>query len=407
MNYDPYQAPQYQGQFQPQPPAVQPPVFQAPQAPQASQAGGVWQGAYQQPGQPAGWTAPQQPSVPPVYYPAYPQGYAAPAPGIYPPPYAVGHRRDPRLSGAAKTMNRMCLVVLLQTVAAFLIEIPLITALTVSGVDIFSDKVAYQLFSAAMVPLSTAMPFFVYLLIGHKDAASYLKFEKVGFVTSVLCVLAGLSICLLGNLPAMLVQTFFGNFGYEPAEVIGGGESWLVLILEFLTTAVVVPVMEEFAFRGVLLSALRKHGTGFAIVASALIFSLVHMDFSNVVFAFVAGLVFGCLYVRTGNLWITVCIHFLNNGIAVIGSYEDFLFGNMAGLIDVLLLWVPIGIGIIALIFLCLSKSKRSWLFRRVPAGNGASAALRGGEGALAVVRAPLFWVIVAIMAAYTTSLFF
>jgi len=368
-------------------------------------AGNGQQAAY--PGvQPVGYAQsyPQAAQSQPVYEPSYMPVY--PQQGYYAPPFAIKQERNPRLSGAAKTVNRMCLVVLLQTLAAIVFEIPLVGLMTILGINVYADSVAFQWLTTAMVPLSTALPFFIYLKIGKKDVSEYLRFEKVGFATALLCVLAGLGVCLLGNFPAVAIQNFFSNFGYESTSSLSGEESgWFMFTLEFLSVAVLVPVMEEFAFRGVLLSSLRKYGAGFAIIASALIFALVHLDFSNVVFAFIAGLVFGFLYVKTGNLWITIFIHALNNGIAVIGTYGDFLFGDLAEMIESLFMLIPIVIGIAALILLIVFKREK--FFRRGVGQAAAGRPLSAGESASAIVRAPLFWVIVAIMMAYTTTLFF
>lgn len=418
-------SPDWQGMAY-QPASQQPAWDPAPQqvypsagnySPVSYPAAGNWQqGAYPaaQPigcPQPAGYTGyaqpcPQAVQPRPFYTPAYtPVAYSQPA--YYAPPFAIKRERDPRLSGAAKTMNRMCLVVLLQTLAAIVFEIPLVGIMTVLGINVYANDMAFQWLTAVMVPLSTALPFFIYLKIGKRDVSEYLRFEKVGFVTALLCVLAGLGVCLLGNFPSIVVQNFFSNFGYEPASSLSGGDSgWAMFVLEFLTVAVLVPVMEEFAFRGVLLSSLKKYGTGFAIVASALVFSFVHLDFSNVVFAFIAGLVFGFLYAKTGNLWVTIFIHALNNGIAVIGTYGDFLFGEkLAEVIGSLLMLVPIVIGIAALVLLVIFKREK--LFRRGADQPAAVRPLSAGESASSIVRAPLFWVVAAIMMAYTTTLFF
>lgn len=432
---NPYQYPPCLGQEAP----TQYPGYTAPNPGSGS---AVPPGGYPPAASPSGWqgTAPVPawngtPPAPPAFGyvpipPTSPAGYPAPgntafpAPPVYPqpvvqpvqpqaayyaPPFVVNRGRDPRLSGAGKTMNRMCLVVLLQTAAAFVLEIPLILLMTLLNVNIYTDSMALQWFTAAMVPLSTALPFFVYLKIGNKDVTDYLRFEKVGFPTALLCVLAGLAICLLGNFPSFAIQDFFENFGYEPSSALSGGtDSWPMFALEFFATAVLVPAMEEFAFRGVLFSSLRKYGVGLAIIGSALVFSLVHLDFSNVLFAFIAGLVFGFLYEKTRCLWITIFIHALNNGIAVIGTYEDFLFGSLAGTMDVVLMIAPIVIGLVALVLLLVLK--RDVLFRRDAWNAGRLVAVRpltAGETAVTITRAPLLWVIVAFMAAYTTSLFF
>ena len=171
-------------------------------------------------------------------------------------------------------------------------------------------------------------------------------------------------------------------------------------------TAVLVPFMEEFAFRGVVLSALRKYGIGFSIVASALIFGMAHMDFSTVVFAFVAGLVFGFLYAKTNNLWLPVIIHSLNNLIAVLGSHGEFLFGDMAYFVNNLLMLVPLGVGLVALVLLLVFK-RGMFIGLRSPRYDGPAQPLGAGESAASIVRAPMFWVVVGLMALYTLSLFF
>lgn len=370
---------------------------------------------YQQPWQPPqNWqNTPysQQPvpaQQPAAYSPVPPQpvpaqyGYVAPQPVCYAPPFTIGNGIDPRVSSAGKTVNHMNALVLLQLLVGIVIQLPIFAIMAFFGINIQTDTMALLWISALSVPFSTALPFFVYLRIGKKKVNEYLQFEKVGFVTFLLIVLAGFAICLAGNFPAIAVQNLFGVFGYEPASALSGGsDSWAAFALEFFTVAVLVPVMEEFAFRGVMFSALKKHGTGFAIVASALIFSLAHLDFSNVLFAFIAGLVFGFIYAKTKNLWLSVVIHMLVNGTATVGTYAELLFGSNAELMDTILLFAPIIIGIIALVILLIAK--RDKIFAHV---QTASQPLTAGESAKAVVRAPVFWCVVFLMAVYTASLF-
>ena len=365
------------------------------------------------------------PMGPPPGYPPYPgmgQGYPAPygaypmpaQPGwyaapVYAPPYVPGEKplRDPRQKGATRTMNRMCLLLLAQFALSLFWQFPLQMLLALVGVDIFQNSLGYQWLSGVLVPLATALPFVAYLAFRKDDPADYLKFEKVGFSGGLLCVLGGLAVTLLGNYPATFVSNFFGSFGYESASsYVGGGESLQVVLLDIAITAVLVPFMEEFAFRGVVLSALRKYGIGFSIVASALIFGMAHMDFSTVVFAFVAGLVFGFLYAKTNNLWLPVIIHSLNNLIAVLGSHGEFLFGDMAYFVNNLLMLVPLGVGLVALVLLLVFK-RGMFIGPRSPRYDGPSQPLGAGESAASIVRAPMFWVVVGLMALYTLSLFF
>ena len=382
--YPPYPAqPVYPGHF------AQPALYPA-------------QAAYPQAGYPqAGYPQPAQQAYQPGYVPQ-PVYYV---PVGYPPPFAIRQEKNPAVKRASGTLNRLCLVMLMQTAVGFFFSFLLMSLSILQFNDVLRDAMGLQWLNTALVPLSTALPFLIYLKIGHKDVTEYLCFEKVGFFTALLCVLAGLALCLLGNYPAFAIQDFFSQFGYEPSSVIAqsGKQTIPMFVLEMLSTAVLVPVMEEFAFRGVLLSALRKYGAGFAIMASALVFAFAHGDFANVVFAFFAGLVFGFLYVRTGNLWVSICIHALNNGIAVLETYSGFLFGeNLELMIQELSMVIPIALGGLALLLLLLFRRRAL-----APKEREGAPALSAGEAAAAIVRAPLFWVLFSFVVFYTANLFF
>ena len=413
MNQYPYPIPNDPGQGTPPAPqagAAQQgvPQYAAPPAyPPQPPVPYPFQQAY--PAQPAQYP-PQPTYAPPTYPPQWSaplQGYYAPYPqAVYAPPFALQQEKNPAVKNASKTLNRLCFVMLMQIAVGVLFSILLVTFSVFRFYDILNSDIGFQWLNAALVPLSTALPFLIYLKIGKKDVTEYLRFEKVGFFTALLCVLAGLALCLLGNFPAFAIQDFFSQFGYEPSSALleSGQQTVPMFVLEMLSTAVLVPVMEEFAFRGVLLSALRKHGMGFAIVASALVFAFAHGDFSSVVFAFFAGLVFGFLYVRTGNLWVSICIHALNNGIAVLGSYSSFLFGeNMEVLVQELSMFIPMAVGGLALLLLLLFRRKALY---KEPQPVGAYA-LSAEESAAAIVRTPLFWVLFSFVVFYTANLFF
>ncbi|WLT31987.1 CPBP family intramembrane glutamic endopeptidase [Geothrix sp. PMB-07] len=74
------------------------------------------------------------------------------------------------------------------------------------------------------------------------------------------------------------------------------------------------PLSEEPLFRGLILSGfLLRYGPRKAIIGSALLFALFHMNPWQFPIGCLAGLLFGWLTVRTGSLWPAVFAHFLNN----------------------------------------------------------------------------------------------
>jgi membrane protease YdiL (CAAX protease family) len=82
---------------------------------------------------------------------------------------------------------------------------------------------------------------------------------------------------------------------------------------------IVAPLMEELLFRGLLLPGLeRRHGAGPAVLVSALLFGLVHLDWSGSLYAFVAGLLLGALRLRVGSLWPCVTLHAAVNSVPLL-----------------------------------------------------------------------------------------
>lgn len=93
----------------------------------------------------------------------------------------------------------------------------------------------------------------------------------------------------------------------------GAGGGMGVLVLTMLLLGVLTPLGEEFLFRGVVTNALLRYGPFIGVVGSALIFALMHGI--NVVFpaAFVAGLVAGEVFRRSGSVWPAVMVHVVFN----------------------------------------------------------------------------------------------
>ncbi len=304
-------------------------------------------------------------------------------------------------------MNLMGLLVLGQSGLSMLFGGLLGVIVALCGLNFNFTGMSMLWLSAALVPLTTALPFAIYLFCRRsQDLERSLRFEKVGFLNGLFCALAGLSLCLLSNFPASWLQNFFNNFGYKAVQQSPASSSIWEFVLEFFCTAVLVPVMEEFAFRGVLFSRLRRHGFLFAAIGSSLLFALAHLDFSTVIFAFGAGLVFSFLYEKTGNLWVTVVIHALNNGLAVFLNDINLFFGKQGAWIGELCFWGMILLGLIAVLPLVLSPKRRSLIFGRRPADPMAPQPLRGGETAGCICRSGAFWAMVGIAVLYTAFLF-
>lgn len=94
-------------------------------------------------------------------------------------------------------------------------------------------------------------------------------------------------------------------------------------ILGLLVIALLPAIGEELVFRGMLQPEFyRVSGNHHAAIwITAFLFSAFHMQFFGFVPRMLLGALFGYLYVWSGNLWMPMIAHFVNNGFSVLMIY--------------------------------------------------------------------------------------
>lgn len=166
------------------------------------------------------------------------------------------------------------------------------------------------------------IPFFIGNLIYKKTGSTYtVNLERPGVpaLKTVLLIIAAFGGCMLANFITNIIVSFGEGFGiYLETPVTPEPASVIDLLLSFFGTAILPPLIEEYAMRGVVLGNLRKYGDGFAIVASAFCFGIFHGNPSQIPFAFMCGLLLGYIAVETGSLWVSIAVHMLVNGLSCI-----------------------------------------------------------------------------------------
>lgn len=111
----------------------------------------------------------------------------------------------------------------------------------------------------------------------------------------------------------------------ELSERILAGTEVKVLLVNFVIVAILPAIGEEFFFRGVIQKILKSWigNVHVAIIIASVIFSAFHMQFYGFVPRMLLGVYFGYLFFWTGNIWIAVIAHFLNNSIAILLFYLE------------------------------------------------------------------------------------
>lgn len=90
-------------------------------------------------------------------------------------------------------------------------------------------------------------------------------------------------------------------------------------VLSVLVIAVLAPLLEEILIRGIILDGyLKNYSPIKSILASALLFALIHGNLSQGIGAFLMGIVVGVIYWRTQSLLFCICLHMANNSTTVL-----------------------------------------------------------------------------------------
>lgn len=282
---------------------------------------------------------------------------------------------------AMATVNNLCLVYVLTSVCVYLLSVvyrksvPLLVNVIASvarfvfGTSrVYADLLAKSVLGSYVISYSVSMlvtfiafviPFALYL--HFIDRRSFDKAFPVDgrLLKGFLPVYAASQ--FLASIAAVLTQSI-GSFImpdiFAAQEAVMSGRYAVAgifdLIVIFLMLCVFTPFAEEFVFRGVIYGSLRRFGTGFATVASSLIFGLAHGSVSQMAYATVFGIALAIVFEKTGNIKTSVLFHFFNNLLnyvlfVLVPHFSDMAVSNIVSLIYNILCAVAAVIGLVLL----------------------------------------------------------
>ena len=178
-----------------------------------------------------------------------------------------------------------------------------------------------------------------------------------------LLIPVGIALCFAGSIATNYFAFYADSVGigfysyYEALEPDALPEGVIGAVVLLLRSALIPALVEEFAFRGVVVQTLRKYGDWFAIISSAVLFGMMHANMTQVPFAVIAGIALGYCAVVTGSLRTSIIVHCCNNLVSVVVAVvADRAGEGPAGIASSVLLYGMIAVGIIALV-LYISKN--------------------------------------------------
>ena len=190
--------------------------------------------------------------------------------------------------------------------------------------DIFNDtqiELILSLIVSVISLLSAAS-----IINAYKNPKDKVKKIKLKNKQKIEIILIGIfALLVLQFVTSFLITQLGIDYSVNTVIFDNGEKNLLTNILTILLVVVQAGVFEELLFRKAFIDYSKKFGTIFSIFISALFFGLIHMNISQMIFAFSIGIVFGTIYALTGNISLTIILHLLNNGYATIAT---LLAGN-------------------------------------------------------------------------------
>ncbi len=156
--------------------------------------------------------------------------------------------------------------------------------------------------------LAFLIPALVFRLMTPKEERKPLGIKKAPVKELPLIILAAVAVIFAcAQINSLIVSHFDFYESFQEAMAPSGPMMPYQIFLEVLVTALVPAICEEILFRSTILSNLVPYGKGFAIIASAILFGLMHINPAQLFYATAAGAVLGYVYVKTGSFW---CVFF-------------------------------------------------------------------------------------------------
>lgn len=132
-------------------------------------------------------------------------------------------------------------------------------------------------------------------------------------------VFIGVGVCAFANIATNLFAVILEEVGiYYSSPQLTKPDGFFGIIIIILSTSVTPALVEELLMRGAVLGSVKPYGEDLAVIVSAFLFGLMHMNILQIPFAFIVGLILGISVIKSGSIWTGMAIHFINNFMSVL-----------------------------------------------------------------------------------------
>ena len=255
------------------------------------------------------------------------------------------HIAEKRLIKKQATMLSFCMV--LMFFISFFIQTMLSGILTFANPQLLFNELIQEIIVTISYVVSVTVPFCIFGAYTKIPVDAALRRREVPVPLTLASLGVTLGVSVVGMYASMAVTGFFSQLGIS--FEVGFSDfpvNYGAMVLYVINMTIVPAILEEIAFRGFIMQSLRRFGDGFALFASAFVFSLIHVTPDRLPHTFIMGLAIGYFVLFTGSLKTGIIIHFVYNLIVTVLSIgytylsADFFVLNMVSEIIMLVVAV-------------------------------------------------------------------
>ncbi|MEG0292528.1 MAG: type II CAAX endopeptidase family protein [Anaerovoracaceae bacterium] len=188
-------------------------------------------------------------------------------------------------------------------------------SMAVLGITWSLNKVVAQQYTMYLNVLLMFLILPIAWLVIKKIPATNIETHKISISEMVcwfiICMMGLMAFNLLGHGVSVGVSKLFGHS--KPPSVVASFVNEIPIWFNLLAVVIIGPIVEELLFRKIILKRLLPYGKKAAIIVSAILFGIYHMNLEQLFYTTFMGLVLGVIMVKTGHIIYPIIIHMIAN----------------------------------------------------------------------------------------------
>lgn len=174
----------------------------------------------------------------------------------------------------------------------------------------------YGILRSELIQFLIALPIAVMIMKSAKAPRIPLQKKRLTIGKFISYLFLSIGLMFLFNLVGMALNEWISIIKGSPAaNIVEQSISSSSLLQLIVTTVILAPIGEELLFRKFIYESVGAFGEKAYVLTSAATFMLMHGNVIQYPYAFVVGLVFAWIYLKTGSLWNTILLHAVVNAI--------------------------------------------------------------------------------------------